>query len=264
MVDNGGEASNLEEECAAYSKVKYFRSEENLGFAGGNNFGYPHCSGDYIFLINNDTEVPSDFLEPLVSFAESNPKLGALSPLLQYYEPKGVIQYAGATPMNRITLRNSGIGAGEKDQGQYKKTYQTPFLHGAAMMLPRAVIDKVGLMREDYFLYYEELDWCERIRQAGFETWFVGLSFLWHKESVSTGVNSPLKTYYLNRNRLLFARRNYPWPIRLLNYIYFSLIALPKNILVFLKNGEKEQARAFWRAYGYNMTHKSSDSADRY
>lgn len=264
VVDNGGPASNLQEICSAYEQVTFLRSEENLGFAGGNNLGYPECKGDYIFLINNDTEVPPDFLEPLLKFAAENPKLGALSPLLQYYEPKGVVQYAGATPMNKVTLRNSGIGVGEKDEGQYHKAYQVPFTHGAAMMLPREVIEKVGLMREDYFLYYEELDWCERIRQAGYEIWFVGHSFLRHKESVSTGVNSPLKTYYLNRNRLLFARRNYPWYIRVINYIYFSLIAVPKNLLTLWKNGEKAQAAAFWRAFKYNLTHKSSDSADRY
>ncbi len=264
LVDNGGEPSDLEQRAAQFPKVKYFRSEENLGFAGGNNFGYPHCEGDYIFLINNDTELPADFLAPLVEFADHHPQLGALSPLIHYYEPKGLVQFAGATPMNKITLRNSGIGVGEEDNGQYDRAYQIPFTHGAAMMLPRKVIEEVGLMREDYFLYYEELDWCERIRSAGFEVWFVGHSSLWHKESVSTGINSPLKTYYLNRNRLLFARRNYPWYIRVINYIYFSLIALPKNIFAFKRAGQDDLARAFWRAYLYNLTHKSSDSADRY
>ncbi len=264
VVDNGGPESNLEQICAPYDWVKFIRSDENLGFAGGNNLGYPACKGDYIFLINNDTEVPEGFLEPILNFAEQHPQLGALSPLIHYYEPKGVVQYAGATPMNKITLRNSGIGVGEVDKGQFKKAYQVPFTHGAAMLLPRKVIEQVGLMREDYFLYYEELDWCERIRQAGFEIWFVGHSYLWHKESVSTGVNSPLKTYYLNRNRLLFARRNYPWYIRLLNYLYFSLIAVPKNMLSLWRSGEKGQAQAFWRAYTYNLSHKSSESADRY
>jgi GT2 family glycosyltransferase len=264
VVDNACDNDILATNLFGLENVKYLKSAENLGFAGGNNIGMPLCDGDYVFLINNDTEVPPDFLEPLVEFAESKTNFGALSPLLHYFDEPNKIQFAGSTAMNKVTIRNSGIGIGEMDKGQYDKTYLIPFTHGAAMMVPRSVIEKVGLMRDDYFLYYEELDWCERIRQAGFEIWFCGKSALWHKESVSTGRNSPLKVYYLTRNRILFARRNYGPSTRIINYLYFSLVALPKNVLSFLKNGEVDQAKAFWRGYFYNLTHKSSDSADRY
>ncbi|WP_421752969.1 glycosyltransferase family 2 protein [Croceimicrobium sp.] len=264
VVDNASESQELEQALSEKPQFKCVRSTENLGFAGGNNLGLPLCEGEYIFLINNDTEVPENFLEPILEFASGLDNLGALSPMIRYFDEPQKIQFAGCTEMNKITLRNSGIGDGELDEGQYNKAYPVPFCHGAAMMVPRAVIDKVGEMRDDYFLYYEELDWCERIRQAGYENWFCGYSFLWHKESVSTGRNSPLKTYYLTRNRLLFARRNYGAFTQLLNYLYFGLVALPKNLISFGLKKEFGQARSFWRGYVYNLTHKASDSADRY
>lgn len=264
VVDNASENNDLEQALSDKPQFKFIATPENLGFAGGNNLGYPLCEGQYIFLVNNDTELPKDFLEPILDFVENKPDLGAMSPMIRYFDAPDTIQFAGCTDMNKVTIRNSGIGDGEKDQGQYAKSYPIPFCHGAAMLVPRKVIEDVGLMREDYFLYYEELDWCERIRQAGYTNWYFGHSYLLHKESVSTGRNSPLKVYYLNRNRLLFARRNYSSGTRIINYLYFTFIALPKNLLTFGLKKEFGQARSFWRAYIYNLTHKASDSADRY
>lgn len=264
VVDNASESVALMHQLEGHPRFKGLRSEENLGFAGGNNLGLDLCEGDYIFLINNDTEVPPDFLEPLVEFAEAQHKLGALSPKIRYFDAPDTIQFAGCTEMNKITIRNSGIGDGEKDQGQYDRAYPVPFCHGAALMVRKEVIEQVGQMRDDYFLYYEELDWCERIRQAGFQNWYFGNSYILHKESVSTGRNSPLKVYYLTRNRLLFARRNYDLGTRFINYLYYTFVALPKNLLSFSLKGEFEQAQSFWRGYFYNLTHKASDSADRY
>lgn len=264
VVDNASENNDLEEALKGKEGIKFIASAENLGFAGGNNLGLPLCSGDYIFLVNNDTELPADFLEPIIEFAEQQTKLGALSPKIRYFDAPNTIQFAGSTEMDKVTIRNSGIGDGEEDRGQYDDSYPIPFCHGAAMLVPRKVIDAVGEMREDYFLYYEELDWCERIRQAGYTNWYFGQSYLLHKESVSTGRNSPLKVYYLTRNRLLFARRNYDAGTRIINYLYFTFIALPKNLLSFSLKKEFGQAKSFWRGYKYNLTHKASDSADRY
>lgn len=257
VVDNGSEPSPLNKELAGFSRVKYVKSEKNLGFAGGNNLGYEHCQGDYIFLINNDTELIPGFLEPLVDFADSKPQLGALSPKICYFNQPSLIQYAGSLEMNKTTIRNSSVGHKEADLGQYDDIRKTPHAHGAAMMVSRKMVEDVGLMYEDYFLYYEELDWSERIRRAGYEIWYFGKEKVLHKESVSTGKNSPLKTYYLTRNRLLFARRNYGLLTLIINYIYFTIVALPKNLLSYLLKGEKELARAFWRGYLYNITHSA-------
>src|SRR5690606_29007710 len=123
--------------------------------------------------------------------------------------------------------RNTGLGDGEKDTGQYDEVRPTAFIHGASMVVPKKLIDKIGSMYDGFFLYYEEYDWCERFKKEGCKIMYCGLSKVYHKESVSTGVNSPLKVYYLTRNRLLFARRNYSKLTRGINWLYFTFLALP-------------------------------------
>ena len=256
VVDNGGETNNLAVELKPFKGVKYLRSEENLGFAGGNNLGLPLCDGEFIFFINNDTEVKPGLIEPLLYVMKNDPELGMLCPKIKFFHQPELIQYAGFTEMNRITIRNRGIGWMEHDKGQYDDTYKTAFGHGAAMIVPKKVIDEVGPMYDDYFLYYEEYDWAQRIKDAGYRIVYCGKSIVLHKESVSTGQNSPLKTYYLTRNRLLFARRNYKWHQCVLTWLYFSFIALPKNILQHLVSGKKDLAGAFLRGYFWNFAHK--------
>lgn len=255
VVDNGSESSSLEHYLQEFPACSYYSSPENLGFAGGNNLGLEHCQGDYVFFINNDTEVPPGLLEPLLHLAQGQKNLGAVSPRLRFYDQPELLQYAGSTALNPFTMRNSSRGNKCKDGPEYYGNEPTYFGHGAAMMVPRKVIEVVGTMREVYFLYYEELDWMYRIRKAGYTVWFCGETYVWHKESVSTGKNSPLKAYYLNRNRLLFARLNFRgWP-RLLNFLYFSLVAVPKNVIFHLLRGEKSLAQAILRAYRWHWAH---------
>src|SRR5690606_19709409 len=100
------------------------------------------------------------------------------------------------------------IGWMEKDHGQHDQLRKTDLAHGAAMMVPRSVIDQVGMMPEFFFLYYEEVDCCETIKRAGYDIYFVPGSRIYHKESRSIGKTSTLESYYMTRNRLLFMRRN--------------------------------------------------------
>jgi GT2 family glycosyltransferase len=235
VVDNASKADEATIIEQRYPQVKVIRSNENLGFAGGNNLGIRAAHGRYLFFINNDTLLRcgereaeceeramslKDFFRPLIQRLERSPKVGAISPKIRFAWKEEPIQFAGYTPLSTITLRNKAIGCGEKDTGQYDKPHPTPYLHGAAMMVRRDAIEKVGLMPECYFLYYEELDWSMMFRRAGYELWYDSSATVYHKESQSTGQNSPLKTYYLTRNRLLFARRNISRPMRWLNYLY--------------------------------------------
>lgn len=255
VVDNGSTRSDLGQSLSHESQVHYYYSPDNLGFAGGNNFGLKHCKGDYVFFINNDTELEADTLQILVDFAQSqSDQLGMICPMLKFFDPPRHIQYAGATPMNYTTMRGYSIGFDEQDRGQYKGAHRTPFAHGAAMLVPKKLIEQVGTMYTGYFLYYEELDWSERIRAAGFEIWYCGEALVWHKESRSTGKNSPLKTYYLNRNRLLFARRNLRGFQLWANLIYMILISFPKNYFGFLVKGARAHAQALRKAYAWHWS----------
>ena len=246
VVDNGSK----EDPSAIvkhFPKVKLIRSLVNLGFAGGNNLGITAAKGKYLLFLNNDTEVEPDFLSPLVEAFENDSSVGVASPKILFYQSQGkkTIQYAGSTGINPYTIRGAKIGSFEQDQGQYNQVRETALGHGAAMMIPMEVIQKVGLMPDIYFLYYEEHDWFEMIKRAGLKIWYVGTSVVYHKESMTVGPNSPLRTYYMTRGRLLFTRRNTHGIQKLSSLLFFMLLSFPKNVLSHILKGEFRLMKAF-------------------
>lgn len=241
-----------------FPEVKFIRSEENLGFSGGNNLGIKAAKGSYFYFINNDTELVEGSIEYLLDCFKTIDRLGAVSPLIYHHpevhQQKGeLIQYAGTTAVNPVTARNRTIGAGEIDEGQFNQAVPTSYVHGAAMMIPRKVVEKVGMMPEEFFLYYEELDWSAHIRKAGYEIYIEPRAKIYHKESVSVGKMSTLKTFYLNRNRILFTRRHRSKVQVFLFSLFLIFITIPKNILVYLVKGEWAHVRAFWRAVTWHL-----------
>ncbi len=254
VVDNASPTDDPASIAVRFPEVLFLKAPENLGFAGGNNLGVRQAAGKYVLFLNNDTEVSPGFLEPLVELFETNPAVGIASAKLLYFGTPGpLIQYAGSSPLNPWTGRNRSFGAFETDQGQYDRTYPTGLAHGAAMMVPLHVIRRVGLMPALYFLYYEELDWCETIKRAGYACYYVGQSTVLHKESVSVGRNSALKTYYMHRNRLLFIRRNTRGLHRWSGLLFFLLVAAPKQALVHLLRREWPDLAAVGRGIAWHL-----------
>jgi GT2 family glycosyltransferase len=257
VVDNASPSDDPSVIVERFPEVKLLRSEVNLGYAGGNNLGVRHSNGKYLLFLNNDTEVAPGFLEPLVHLFETNPKAGVASPKIIFYGTDNLIQYAGSTGINPWTGRSKGIGSMEKDNGQHDVSRETALADGAAMMVPRSVIEKVGQMPELYFLYYEELDWCEMIKRAGYTCHYVADATIYHKESVSVGKFSVLKTYYMNRNRLLFIRRNVRgWPFWTSTFI-FLMAAIPKKALGFSVRREWKHLLALGRGLWWNLQNQS-------
>lgn len=256
LVDNGSSEDRHADFLSAYPELIYIRSAENLGFAGGNNLGIKEAAGTYLLLLNNDTEITSGLLDELSGELERNPAIGLISPLLLYYDSPDTIQYAGFTEMNYITCRNAGIGSMELNKGQYDSdSRETGFCHGAAMMCRRADLETVGLMEEQFFLYYEELDWCEKFKRAGKKIWFTGRTKVFHKESISVGKESSIKTYFMTRNRMLYIRRNTGLLNTLLFSIYYIGLACPKQVLVYLKKGRKDLVKWVFRGVAWNFSH---------
>jgi len=255
LVDNGAGQDQSDLFKPYFENLQYIHSSKNLGFAGGNNLGIRQAKGDYILLLNNDTEIPAGCLETMQAELDANKKIGLLSPLLLYFDQQDVVQYAGFTPLNYITGRNAIIGKFEHDMGQFNQSYPTGFCHGAAVMCRRADLDKAGLMDENYFLYYEELDWCEKFKRIGKEIWFTGKTRVYHKESVSVGKESPLKVYFNTRNRMLFIRKNTGWITTILFSLYFTIIACPKAVFSYLLQGQANLAKAVLKGLWWNFTH---------
>ena len=244
VVDNASTQDEATELEKRYPLIIVIRSDKNLGFAGGNNLGIQAAHGKYLFFLNNDTLLPQpSSLNLLINRLASSDQIGMVCPKIRFTWGEQPIQYAGYTPLSKITLRNKAIGFGEEDNGQYDVAHPTPYAHGAAMMVKREVIEKVGLMPECYFLYYEELDWSMMIRRAGYEIWYDPSCTIFHKESQTTGQQSPLKTYYISRNRLLFAQRNINGGKKYLTYIYLIMVAV-RDVLKYLCKGQINMAKA--------------------
>lgn len=255
VVDNASPNDKPDRIKEAYPEVNLIKSPTNLGFAGGNNLGIEAANGGFLFFINNDTEVPPGTLEPLVETLQQHPEIGIISPKIKFHWNPSLIQYAGYTPMNPWTIRNSSIGYRQPDGPDYDAAGPTESIHGAAMMVPRRIVEEIGHMPEGYFLYYEEHDWAAMIRRAGYEAYYQPAAYILHKESVSTGKNSPLKTYYLTRNRVLYARRNFSSLHFLFSVLYLCLASIPKNTLAFLLQRQWAHLSAYWRGIAWNLYH---------
>ena len=231
VVDNASKQDEASIISERYPQVKVVRSSKNLGFAGGNNLGIKEAKGEYILLINNDTFFKDFNIKPLIKRLESSDKIGIVCPKIKFAWDNNPIQFAGYTPLSNVTVRNQAIGFAEEDHGQYDKAHPTHYAHGASMLIKREALEKVGLMPECFFLYYEEIDWSMMFTRAGYEIWYDPACTVYHKESQTTGQNSPLRTYYITRNRLLLVKRNYKGFNKYLSYIYLIGIVGLRDII---------------------------------
>lgn len=238
VVDNASKENEASVIQKRYPLVKTIRSDKNLGFAGGNNLGIKAAKGKYLFLINNDTIFKDFSIQALIDRLKSSPNIGVVCPKIRFVWNNNPIQYAGYTPLSNITVRNRAIGYGEEDKGQYDTSHPTPYAHGAAMLIKREALEKVGLMPECYFLYYEEIDWSMIFTHTGYEIWYEPACTIYHKESQSTGQSSPLRTYYITRNRLLLVKRNWQGIYKWLAYCYLTCIVAPRDIIKYLLKGK--------------------------
>jgi len=258
VVDNASREDPTAAFLAVYPDAIVIRNEANLGFSAGNNAGIRAAKGAYLFIVNNDTEFTPGLLEGLLEIFRTYPDAGMASPKFHYFFEKGTIEYAGYEQVNILTGRNGMIGCREKDNGQYDEVRPTHYVHGGGMMVPRRVVDEVGLMPEIFFLYYEELDWSEQIKRKGYSIYYQPASLIYHKESMTTGRSSPLKTFYLTRNRILFMRRNVAWPAFLVFTAYFLFFTMPKNSLSYLIRGQSAHLKSFWKGVLWQFNSKIS------
>ena len=237
----------------AYPRVRLLLSNSNLGFAGGNNWGIRQARGEYIFIVNNDTEVTPDLIDLLLQPFGTDPSIGVTCPKIKYFYDRDIIQYAGFNPINLLTGRTTARGSNEKDQGQYDVSGFTHGAHGCAMMVKRSVIENAGMFPEKFFLYYEEWDWSARIQKAGFRIWYAGEATIYHKGSISVGKNSPMKVYYQTRNRILYMRRNSSSANFLIFIVFFILFSVPKSILTYTFARQFKNLRSFLKGIFWNL-----------
>ena len=240
-----------------FPHVRFLPSEKNLGFAGGNNWGFRQARGEFIFVVNNDTDLTPDIIHHLIQPFFQNKSIGIVCPKIKYFDEPGIIQYAGFRPMNPFTGRTFSIGDREIDKGQYDVSGVTSGAHGCAMMIKREVIEKTGLFPENFFLYYEEWDLSARVQKAGYLIWYQSQACILHKQSMTVGKENPMKTYYLTRNRILYMRRNSN-PFNLMVFgLFFVLFTIPKTVLTCLLTSDFTKLKWFVKGIGYNLMYSS-------
>lgn len=201
-------------------------TEKNLGFGGANNVGMEYAvqhGARFVLLLNNDTIVKEDTIQKLVETSAEHPKAGLIGAKIFYYDRPTVIWYSGG----RLDIGKAlatHVGIGREDSGLQSGCMETDFVTGCCMLIKREVVDKIGLLDRDYFLYIEDADYSVRARKAGYSVLFQPSAILYHRVSSSTGLDSPTYIYFNLRNKLLFLRKNLKsgeWLHNIPYFIYF-------------------------------------------
>ncbi len=202
-------------------------NDNNKGFTGGNNVGITkaiNSNSEFVLLLNNDTVVEPDFLEPLINVFHKHKNAGIAAPQINYYQKKNLIWTEGGTISK---LRGSGFAYSDRaDTIENNDDKIVGFVSGCCMLLRKDIIEKVGLFDEDFFLYVEDTDLCFRTLETGYKIIISHKSKIYHKVGASTNRNlSLLPLYYVTRNRLYFARKSfkYFYPFTIL-YILIAML----------------------------------------
>lgn len=232
VVDNGSRQNEAELLSSEFDWIKAIRSENNMGFAGGNNLGIDNATGDIFLFINNDIIISSDFIAPLVNRLSSDNRIGVVSPKIIY--SNGPLCYGGCKLLGRYLIRINYIT--DNSDPQTNVSAETALAHGAAMMIRKEITEKVGKWPEAYFLYSEEVDYCLAIKRKGYTIWYEPKAIVCHIGSQTTGKISPLKYYYNTRNRFLLYKRNLKGATRILSILFELAIAVPQRCINLVVN----------------------------
>ncbi|HYJ85601.1 MAG TPA: glycosyltransferase family 2 protein [Pyrinomonadaceae bacterium] len=268
MVDNASVDDSVEYVRENFSWVKIVTSDENTGFAGGNNLGLLHSSGDYIALLNSDTVVDKRWLAELLMALDQDESIGAAVSKIHIAASKPTIDCAGAE-FNNLGFA-WGRGANEPDTGQFDKAMPVPALTACAALIRRSALGNAPLFDSKLFMYYEEFDLALRLRGSGYNIFYVPRSIVYHKrsEAVKT-VNRPFlfHQFYSHRNRIKILAKYYPLsvlvrnlPLILLSLIYCDWVLLRKGGPVFFLRAVTAQIRYAAQGIGERLHGRSVDS----
>lgn len=225
LVDNCSTDGSGERLHREFPGAVFIRNEENLGFAEGNNVGIRKAlanKADHVVLLNNDTVVEKDFVQPLLQLARSDPMIGVQSCKIFFFSEPGKLWYAGGI-LNVDTAAGIHKGMFAPDSDEYSKVEDTGYATGCLMFIARPALEAVGLLDSSFFIYLEDADWCERARRSGYRVVYNPGARLWHKVSATTKIDSPFYLYFTARNKILFLRKHARrWSIILhLPYLFY-------------------------------------------
>ena len=221
VVDNGSTDGSIEYVKENYRTVKLVCNLTNVGFAEGNNVGIRASAGEYVVVLNNDTEVDENWISAFVKVAEEHPDAGMLAcKILSYYDRKQIDCVGHLIYPDGLSR---GRGRGETDEGQYDKIEEVAFPSGCAALYRREMLEQIGLFDKDFFIYVEDSDLGIRGRLAGWKCLYVPDAVVYHKYSATMGGYSPKKAIMIERNRIWFVVKNLP-PTMVISSFYYAFL----------------------------------------
>lgn len=231
LIDNGSQDESVELIRKKFPHLKIIENKKNLGFAGGNNVGIKYAlrkSADFILLLNNDTEVYSDFLIQLIKVMRKDKNVGIAGPVIEHkVKNKTFYDYGG-----KINFKLARAYHINKRTYQKTKPIERDFVSGCCMLIKKEVFEKVGFLDERYFLYLEDVDFCVRVKKVGYKIWMVPAVKIFHYGGVSG--DDWIKILYSFRNSILFTMKWVPFlykPIALIyNLIFYPYLAVDWNL----------------------------------
>ena len=263
LVDNGSNADFAEQIEKAFEKIILLRSDRNRGFAGGNNIGIRYALDNKyqcILLLNNDTLLAVDCIETLLSTLNSSPaNVGAVSAKIFYAHEKNRIWTVGAD-FHPLLLEIIDEGKGQIDSGQWDEVKPIEFAPFCGILLKRSVFEQVGLLDDAYFLYYEDMDYCQKLKARGIKISLVPDAKIWHAVSASSGGNQSAAALYWLANSSGRYFRAHSGYARLLIIIPYRLMSALRKTFTLAKKEEWQPLKSYWRGlyHGWvTQTHSS-------
>ena len=251
VVDNGSEPDSVEYIRKQAHGVDMIELTENTGFTGGNNAGISKAldeSYEVIILLNNDTTVEPDFIEPLVAELSLN-HVGAVQPKICYLQEKGVIWNAGGR-YNHFLGLSITRGKNKPDNGRFDNASDTDWITGCCLATTREVLGKVGLLDQQFFAYFEDVDLSFRMTNCGYVLRYQPKSKIYHAVSMSSrdskggeGTISPRVIYYNVRNHIMIVRRYARGFHKVTNWLY-QLGKIGAYAAYFLLRGRRRKLSA--------------------
>lgn len=257
LVDNGSQDHSGENLKDEFPEIELISSTENLGFTGGNNLGIQwalHNHFEYVLLLNNDTIVEPDFLQPLVSFLEQNPDYGAAQPKIMFEKERNRIWNAGGGYFKWLGMSWS-VGIGQEDHGQFDQEMDTPWITGCAILLRSDVIKQVGMLDDRFFAYYEDVEWSLRIIKSGYRLRYLPQSKIYHvaggsskKTKTKEGTVPPIIHFYRTRNHL-FLIRKHTNPLSFVLSLLYQTVKNAAFILILAIRGRSKKVKAIIKGH---------------
>jgi GT2 family glycosyltransferase len=263
VVDNESQETPVAKLKKSFPQITVLPQKTNLGFTGANNIGIKYgltLGAEYIMLLNNDTTVPKNFIDPLLMTLHSSPQIAAVQPKIMFHEYPDRIWNAGGIyyPYNAATKT---IGYNKLDAKKYNESKYVDWITGCCILLKSEIITEVGLLNEHFFAYYEDVDWSLRIRKLGYRLAYNPTLPILHKVGASSknknktdeGFLSPF-VHFLNIRNHIFMARLHIKGIHVINAHIYLLLKIIIYGVYFMLKGRRKKLNMSFKGYleGYS------------